>query len=198
MKIKNKGEIDMKKRYILLAAAILAMGIFGACGSSSQSTSSTQEKTEGKEITEEEAKKIAFEDAKVENENEVSGLRIQTDQEDMQKVYEIEFIILNNNQEYEYEILAQDGKILSKDVEEAYDENEKNFSNVQVEVTEEEAKNTVLEKVPGAKEENIRMELDNEDGIYVYEGDILYENKEYEFKINAETGMLMEWSEEMQ
>lgn len=36
----------------------------------------------------------------------------------------------------------------------------------------------------------------NDDGYYKYEGDIIYNQKEYEFEIDANTGTFLEWSEE--
>ena len=42
----------------------------------------------------------------------------------------------------------------------------------------------------------IQMELELDDGYYVYEGDIIYQQKEYEFEIDANTGDFLKWSEE--
>lgn len=48
--------------------------------------------------------------------------------------------------------------------------------------------------------ENVRLylkiELDYDDGYYKYEGDIIYDQKEYEFEIDANTGEFLEWKEE--
>lgn len=51
-------------------------------------------------------------------------------------------------------------------------------------------------KVQGATEQDMRIELEFDDGKYVYEGDIIYQNKEYEFEIDANTGNFLKWSEE--
>ncbi|MBE5760071.1 MAG: hypothetical protein E7332_08645 [Clostridiales bacterium] len=53
----------------------------------------------------------------------------------------------------------------------------------------EEAKELALGKVPGATD--IRIRYDEQDGQY--EGVILYEEKEYEFEINAKTGKIVDW-----
>ena len=53
-----------------------------------------------------------------------------------------------------------------------------------------------LERVPGATEQDIRIELDYDDGQYKYEGDIIYDQKEYDFEIDANSGTFLEWSEE--
>ncbi|HIX28807.1 MAG TPA: PepSY domain-containing protein [Candidatus Blautia stercoravium] len=68
--------------------------------------------------------------------------------------------------------------------------------NVQVAVSQEDAKKAALERVPGAEEKDLRMELDLDDGQYIYEGDIVYQQTEYEFEIDANTGSFLKWSEE--
>lgn len=65
-----------------------------------------------------------------------------------------------------------------------------------VAVSEADAKKAALEKVQGATEQDMRIELELDDGKYVYEGDIIYQNKEYEFEIDANTGNFLKWSEE--
>lgn len=65
-----------------------------------------------------------------------------------------------------------------------------------VAVTLEEAQNIALERVPGATAEHISIELDEDDGWYIYEGDILYNRMEYEFEIDANTGNILKWEEE--
>ena len=66
----------------------------------------------------------------------------------------------------------------------------------EVAVTLEEATAIALERVPGATESDIRIQLDRDDGVYKYEGDIIYEQREYDFEIDANTGTILEWSEE--
>lgn len=65
-----------------------------------------------------------------------------------------------------------------------------------VKLTQEEAAKLALDRVPGATEKDLKIELDYDDGYYVYEGDIIYNQKEYEFEIDANTGTFLEWSEE--
>ncbi len=71
-----------------------------------------------------------------------------------------------------------------------------NNSQTQVAVSLEDAKQMALDRVSGAADNNIWIELDYDDGHYIYEGEILYEQKEYEFEIDANTGTFLEWSEE--
>ena len=53
-----------------------------------------------------------------------------------------------------------------------------------------------MEKVPGASEDDLYLELDYDDGKLIYEGEILYDSYEYEFEINAETGEMESWEKE--
>lgn len=61
----------------------------------------------------------------------------------------------------------------------------------------EDAKKLALDRVTGATENDIRIKLDYDDGYYVYEGEVFYGQKEYEFEIDANTGTFLEWSEEI-
>lgn len=60
----------------------------------------------------------------------------------------------------------------------------------------EEAKSIALARVPGATEKNMSIELDNDDGWSVYEGEIMYDGMEYEFDIDANSGTILKWEEE--
>ena len=63
-------------------------------------------------------------------------------------------------------------------------------------ITEEEARRLALERVPDATENDIRIHLEWDDGIQVYDGEITCNQKEYDFEINADTGEFLEWSED--
>lgn len=56
------------------------------------------------------------------------------------------------------------------------------------------AKKIALDKVSGAASSNLRkIKLDYDDGRAKYEGEIIYQNKEYDFEIDAYTGEILEW-----
>lgn len=74
--------------------------------------------------------------------------------------------------------------------------NDLNNTQANVAITLEEASQLALDRVPGASLQDLKIELDYDDGIYKYEGDIIYDQKEYEFEIDANTGEFLEWKEE--
>lgn len=64
-------------------------------------------------------------------------------------------------------------------------------------ISEDAAKQIVLEKVTGATAANIRrFKSDYENGNLQYEGTLYHEGKEYDFAINGYDGTIIEWSEE--
>lgn len=224
----------MKKRYITGLAAMLLVAALAGCGSGARDNGAS-------DIGKDEAQRIAMEDAGV-DESEVTRLKVSQDQDDGQKVYDIQFT--QDSVDYEYEVLASNGDILSADREqnvqqaqtdagtqqqtdaqtssEAQPQSETQASSEtqpqsetqaqpsaqsqnsgagsqsdpQVALSQEEAIAMALERVPGATEQDIRIELDYDDGQYKYEGDIIYDQKEYDFEIDANSGTFLEWSEE--
>lgn len=64
-------------------------------------------------------------------------------------------------------------------------------------ISEEDAKQIALEKIPGATTEHIRrFEKDYENGRFVYDGEIHFEQYEYDFEIDAQDGTILEWDAE--
>lgn len=213
----------MKKKVIAGLAAVLAVGVFTGCGAFG-----------GKDIGRDAALDAALGDAGV-NESDTTRLKVSEDHDDGRKTYEVRFDA--DGKEYDYEIAAADGKILSADVEVLNNGNSGQASgeqnsgsqtaggqgagaqdgsasgeagntagqnqqtqngagNANVAVTMEQAISIALERVPGATEKDVRIELDYDDGVYKYEGDIIHEQREYDFEIDANTGTILEWSEE--
>lgn len=144
-------------------------------------------------ITQEEAKRIALEDAGV-NESDVSGVYIHLDWDDGIQEYEVEFYV--GTEEYDYEISALDGTIRGKDREVENLFTQGLSTDTEATFTEADAIALVLSKVPGATEDLIRIHLDRDDGILIYEGSLVYEGIEYDFEIHGETGALLEWEAE--
>lgn len=199
----------MKKLLAITVLTLAAAGIVTGCS--------------GKDIGRDAALEAAFNDAGV-SESDTTRLKVSEDRDDGRKVYEIQFDV--DNTEYDYEIQASDGSILSSETENRVQvqsngqngsddaagqnnvqddgqntqDNGQNSNqgqtNTQTAVTREQAIETALSRVSGATEQDIRIELDRDDGVYKYEGDIIYNGMEYEFEIDANSGTILEWSEE--
>lgn len=197
------------KRYKRLTTAVLAValaaGIVTGCGSS------------GQDIGQDEAKRIAFEDAGV-SESDTSRLKVEKDRDDGMLQYDVQFSV--DEKEYSYDINGANGEILSADVKTNGTAAQNNTAGktddtagtnsgtddtpstnsgtaaADVAVSEADARAAALERVPGATDADIRMELEYDDGYYIYEGDVIYDQKEYEFEIDAQTGNFLKWSEE--
>lgn len=155
------------------------------------------------DIGKDRAVEVALEDAGY-TQSDVVRLHVSRDKDDGGYRYEVEFAA--DNREYEYEIQASDGRILNFSYEELNTNNPRNpqsteqqmtqASGENTQITVEEASKLVLDRVPGSSEKDLKIELDFDDGIYKYEGDIIYNQMEYEFEIDANTGEFLEWSED--
>ena len=156
-----------------------------------QSESTTTSQSEIASISEDDAKKIALKDANV-SESEVNGIRINQKIDDGISLYEVDFYA--GNKEYEYEISAQDGSIRSKDTDIDNDFGSTAQNNAQVSL--DKAKKTALSKVKGATEKDIRIHSEYDDGRQIYEGSIVYNEMEYDFEIDSETGNIISWEAE--
>ena len=126
------------------------------------------------------------------SEADASRVLISMDRDDGMTLYEVRFDA--GGTEYDYEIQASDGQVVSSDLEKIRDDGR--GGNASTAVSREQAMETALAKVPGAAEKDIRIELDYDDGRYRYEGDIIYDRVEYDFEIDADSGEIVEWSEE--
>lgn len=204
----------MKRSVTVTLTSMMIAGLLTGCGQLS-------------DIGKDKAAEIALADANL-TDTDVTRLRVSKDRDDGQSIYEVEFT--NENTEYEYEILAANGDILSADYEESHTPDRQNQTGQQaqddqqgtdggqnpnlqqnqdeqqtqngqqnqadVQLSIEEASALALERVPGAAPQDLKIELDYDDAYYKYEGDIIYDQKEYEFEIDANTGEFLEWKEE--
>lgn len=183
-----------------LAALIVASGSATKQPSNTQTTTSTtiSTNTSAQAITEAQAKEIALEHANL-SEADVISIYVKQDYEDGRLVYEVEFY--HSTAEYDYEIDAQSGQILSYDYDaEQFGENTKASTGIKSSTTDigiDSASQIALQKVPGATSEHLRsIHLDYDDGIAIYEGKIIYGELEYEFEISAATGSILDWDVE--
>lgn len=133
---------------------------------------------------------IALSDAGM-TQDEIRRLEVERDYDDRRMVYEIGFYG-PDGQEYDYKIDAVTGEIISYD----YDDNQRNYRESlesQAMISEDQAKEQVISRVPGASAEDIFLRLEEDDGRMEYEGKLVYDGMEYEFKIDAYSGDVREW-----
>ena len=202
----------MQKLLLKLTVWIAFAGFLAGCGGTS-------------DIGKERAQEIAFSDAGF-TEEDVTRLHISRDKEDGEEVYDVEFTAEQTEYKYEIrsvdgDILSVDHEAvqnLEKADKDSFDHNG-SFEDLQeqekmpdakqqtqetqtqdtdtaAQLTMEEAVKLVLDRVPGASKADLKIEMEYDDGRYKYEGDIMYEQREYEFEIDAATGDFLEWSEE--
>ncbi|MGI6275327.1 MAG: PepSY domain-containing protein [Acutalibacteraceae bacterium] len=156
------------------------------------SASSAQQSTASSgAIDEAQARSIALEHAGV-AESDAKFYRVERDNDDGRAVYEVEFY--SGNTEYDYEISAETGEILSYDSDIEGWAAQSASSTSGSAVTLEQARELVLERVPGAAASDVQIEQERDDGRDIYEGEVYYDRTEYEFEIDASTGSFIKWS----
>lgn len=218
-----------KKIMFLLTASVLSIGIMTGCSGNSgntqaddnnnvitqtenqnvaddnaddgsaATTAAANSGTGSKYISEEEASSIAL--AQVDGATE-DELRINKDNDDNRNIYEVS--ILHDGVEYDFEIDAQTGDILSQSSERDDDDDwddgqsgsQNNNQNNSGLISEKKASKITLGQVDGATESDLRIHQDTDDGRTVYEGSIIYNEMEYEFEIDAQSGDIIDWSSE--
>lgn len=208
----------MKK--IMLAG--LCIGLLATSGCASGITGVTPVNNQSQKVMEiissEEAKEIAIGNAGV-GVSDISEMKVSLDNKDGRDYYDISFYA--NDYKYSYEIDGLTGSILSGESSmnreakpEATEPKEpdavgsatsepvlqkqptNNTSNSQT-ISEAEIKQMVLERIPGATESNfVKFQIDYDDGHMEYEGEVVYNNMEYEFEIDAYSGAFRDWSVE--
>ena len=141
----------------------------------------TSSNTKKKYISEEQAKQAALETA-----GGGSVVKIKFTTDDGIKVYEID--IINGNYEYEITVHAETGKILDVDKERIHSANpgESTEPGQDAIISQEEASAIALEAAGGGSV--VKIKLDTDDGVKVYEVDVINGNFEYEIEILASTG----------
>lgn len=167
----------------------------GAAQPQTQTQTQTQQTTTqsgASGIDEAAAKQIALQDAGL-TEDAVTFVKVKRDSDDGRTKYEVEFYENTSYAEHDYEIDATTGEIISHDYDaEDYSAQQQSGSKV----SEATVKQTVLAKVPGATESDMRIQLERDDGREQYEGTIIYDNIKYEFSVDAYSGAIREWESE--
>lgn len=134
------------------------------------------------------AKSIALNHAGV-KESAADFLYAEADWDDGRRIYDVEFYA--NGKEYDYEILAADGTILSYDYD-AEREWSASVSGSGDVISESKAKSIVTDRA-GVSGTFRELKLDRDDGRAVYEGEMYSNGTQYEFEIDAVTGAVLDW-----
>lgn len=171
----------------------------GSSKSSSKSGTKTNPQAgaqTGNYIGEAEAKRIALEHAGL-SENQVTLVHAQLEWDHGRWEYDVEFYSADYT-EYDYEIDASSGAILSYDYDAEYYSSQQTGTGTGTNtISAEDAKQLALNQVPGATINDIRkFKTDYDDGRLQYEGKIIYNGMEYEFEIDAYSGSIRDWSAE--
>lgn len=141
-------------------------------------------------MTMEEAQKIAL--------KEVDGevIKSSKDHDDGRTYYEFE--IITDGGKYDLEVDGESGEIVKKEKDDDYTSSQSTTDSQsnQATITEDEAKKIATERIGGSGE-FIKCELDNDDGVLKYEIEVVKENKEYDIDVDATTGKITKYEEDL-
>ena len=194
----------MKK---IALATIILVACISLIGCNKSSTPNNQNSNNSK-ITMEQAQEIALKHAKLTS-DQVSFIKTDTELENGIEVYNIEFSY--ENKEYDYKINSANGEIVEHDSDiEEYDitqqqatkenksvtPNNQNSNNSKITV--EKAKEISL-KHANLKDNQVvfdKTEMDYDNGVQVYDIEFHYNNIEYNYEIDANTGNILSYSQD--
>ena len=140
------------------------------------------------------------------------------DRENGKYYYEVE--VIKDNIEYDYYVDAQTGEVTLESEHESYfdydsetytgngssssssggsqssgnSSSSSGSSQNSGQITIEKAESIVLAKIPNADIRELKLEKD--DGIWIYEGEAVKGDYEYEFEINASSGVIISWEKD--
>ena len=120
------------------------------------------------------------------------NIRTERDEESGIPVYDIEFE--TDYGDYDFQVARSDGQIVGAD----YEVDEEWLDTLGgTPVTAEEAGDLVLEKIPGAEKEDVRIWEEQEDGRGRYEGEAFSGGLKYEFEIDPQPGRIYDWNADL-
>ena len=159
----------------------------GTAASGSSNTGSTASASTA-DIGEAKARSVALSHAGI-SESSTSYIYAKKDWDDGRWVYDVEFWA--DGKEYDYEILASNGTILSYDYDAEYQWNGSSSTSGDT-ISTEKVKSIVTDRA-GVSGTFRELKLERDDGRTVYEGEMRSGRTEYEFTIDAYTGAVLEW-----
>ena len=154
----------------------------GTTASGSSNTGSTTDIGEAK------ARSVALSHAGI-SESDTSYIYAKKDWDDGRWVYDVEFWA--DGKEYDYEILASNGTILSYDYDAEYQWSGSSSTSGDT-ISTEKVKSIVTDRA-GVSGTFRELKLERDDGRTVYEGEMRSGRTDYEFTIDAYTGAVLEW-----
>ncbi|NLT48121.1 MAG: hypothetical protein GXX92_06855 [Clostridiales bacterium] len=143
-------------------------------------------------VSESEAREIAL--GQVQGAADSDITKCKKDFDDGREEYDVE--IVYDGYEYDFEISAEDGKILDQSKDKADDDaslgNGESDAVPSDGISLEQAKSIALGQVPGSTSANIvKAHSDNDSGRLEYDIEIRYNGNEYEFEIDGKTGNIL-------
>ena len=162
-----------------------------------------------KNISIEDAKQIALAHAKI-AQSGVTFIKAKLDTEDGRQVYDIEFY--SGNTEYDYEIDAISGEIVSSDMDienytipaqtapEATTAAQPKSNNASGDIGIEKANEIAISHagLSSGSVSFVKAKIDTEDGVKVYDIEFYSGNVEYDYEINAATGAIVSFDQDIE
>ena len=188
MKLDFLKKLNTKVVTIVAVIVVLVVG----CGTALAIGLSHQARSAA-EITEQEAKTIAFSDAGI-AESDVLSLKISKDKENGADIYDVDFT--TKDRSYDYDVLRNSGEIINSSYEvlSASNTGETNSSaGTASAITQDQAKAIALEDA-GVQESDaqfIRVQEDYDDGRAVYEIEFYANGTEYDYEIAKDSGAIV-------
>ena len=162
----------------------------GSTGGSTGSGTSTT-------ITEAEAREIALQHAGI-SASDATFVRSHLDWDDGRQVYDVEFYV--GNTEYDYEIDAASGDIISYDYDAEWHHGQSSGSSgsSSASISAQEAQNIALGHagVNSGDTYGLKCELDRDDGRLRYEVEFMSAGYEYSYEIDANSGDILQYDRE--
>lgn len=185
------------KRALIATLIISTSMFFVACNNSTPvKDEPPKEQATQNKITIEEAKDIALKHAKLTN-DKVTFVKSEENMDNGVKTYDVEFYV--DKTEYDYEINADTGEIIEfdQDIENHEIKQDKKLNNNNAKITEEQAKEIALkhanltsDKVNFSK---VEYEVNDTTGIENYDIDFYYNNQEYSYDIDSQSGKVISY-----
>lgn len=172
----------MKRLKLATVITIISISLIGC---------SNSEVLNNKKVTIDEAKEIALKHAGLTG-DQVSFVEVESDVDNNIEKYNIEFY--HGDKEYDYEINSANGEIIKYDYNMEYDKNENNVNSV-VNISEEQAKEIALNhaEITSDKVSFIKVEMDVDNGTQKYDIEFYYNNIEYNYEIDTNTGDILSY-----